>query len=59
MLTMAQIQYIKYLRDKKDKSIMEIAETVDLNWRTANQSLPSSLRKTPFPRSLTRIPSIL
>lgn len=29
MLTMAQIQYIKYLRDKKDKSIMEIAERVD------------------------------
>ncbi|MCL0080568.1 IS21 family transposase [Dehalococcoidia bacterium] len=37
MLTMVQIQYIKHLRDKKDKSIMEIAETVDLNWRTAKK----------------------
>ncbi|MBT9149561.1 MAG: hypothetical protein AAGB97_00740 [Dehalococcoidia bacterium] len=29
MLTMAQIQYIKHLRDKKDKGIAEIAEIVD------------------------------
>ncbi|MBT9143524.1 MAG: hypothetical protein DDT32_01716 [Syntrophomonadaceae bacterium] len=35
MLTMAQIQYIKYLRDKKDKSIAKISALVC-------QKLPSS-----------------
>ncbi|MEB8616314.1 IS21 family transposase [Bacillus cereus] len=37
MLAMAQQHYIKYLRDVKDQSISQIAEQLEVNWRTARK----------------------
>ena len=37
MLVMAEIQYIKHLREKESKSIQAIADTLDINWRTAKK----------------------
>jgi len=37
MLVMAEIQYIKHLREKESKSIQVIADTLDINWRTAKK----------------------
>ena len=37
MLKMSQINYIKRLREKEGCSISEIAERVDINWRTAKK----------------------
>ncbi len=37
MLAMAQVQYIKHLRDREDKSIAEISQTVGIDWRTAKK----------------------
>ncbi|HIE12988.1 MAG TPA: IS21 family transposase, partial [Desulfotomaculum sp.] len=37
MLAMAQIQYIKHMRDKEDRMISEIARTVNVDWRTAKK----------------------
>ena len=37
MLTMADINTIKNLRNNHDKSINEIATTLDINWRTADR----------------------
>lgn len=37
MLVMAEIEYIKHLREKEGKSIQTIAETVEINWRTAKK----------------------
>lgn len=37
MLDMAEIDYIRYLRDKKKLSITEIAEKLEINWRTAKR----------------------
>jgi len=37
MLVMAQIKYIKHLRDEEDKSIQAIADALDINWRTARK----------------------
>jgi len=37
MLVMAEIKYIKHLREKESKSIQAIADTLDINWRTAKK----------------------
>lgn len=37
MLAMAQIEYIKHLREKEDCSIKEIADKLEINWRTARK----------------------
>ena len=37
MLVMAQIKYIKHLREKESKSIQAIADILDINWRTAKK----------------------
>jgi len=37
MLAMAEIQYIKHLREKEGKNIREIADTLNINWRTAKK----------------------
>jgi len=37
MLEVAQINYIKHLREKEGCSISEIAEKVDIDWRTAKK----------------------
>lgn len=37
MLTMTDINTIKNLRNNHDKSINEIADTLDINWRTAKK----------------------
>jgi transposase len=37
MLVMAQIKYIKHLRDKEGKSIQAISDILDINWRTAKK----------------------
>ena len=37
MLAMAEIKYIKHLREMEDKSIQTIADTMDINWRTAKK----------------------
>ncbi|SDM51842.1 hypothetical protein SAMN04488692_1496, partial [Halarsenatibacter silvermanii] len=37
MLEMSQINYIRRLREKEGCSISEIAERVDINWRTAKK----------------------
>src|SRR5699024_5447166 len=37
MLTMADINTIKNLRNKHDKSINDIATTLNINWRTAKK----------------------
>lgn len=53
MLAMAQIQYIKHMRDMEDKKISEIARTVNVNWRTAKKyadredwNIPGEKRRT-------------
>ncbi len=37
MLEMTQINYIKFLREKEDLSITEIASKLEINWRTAKK----------------------
>lgn len=37
MLVMAEIKYIKHLRDKEGKSIQTIADALNINWRTAKK----------------------
>jgi len=37
MLEMAEIQYIKHLREQEGKSIQAIADTLNINWRTARK----------------------
>ena len=37
MLVMDQIRYIKHLRDREGKSIQAIADTLDIDWRTAKK----------------------
>jgi hypothetical protein len=37
MLAMAQIDYIKHLREKEDCSFQEISEKLGINWRTAKK----------------------
>ena len=37
MLAMAEIHYIKHLREKEGKSIQSIAENLSINWRTAKK----------------------
>jgi transposase len=37
MLVMAQIEYIKHLREQEGKTIQAIADTLDINWRTAKK----------------------
>ena len=37
MLVMAEIKYIKHLREEEGKSIQAIADTLDINWRTARK----------------------
>jgi transposase len=37
MLVMAEIKYIKHLRDREGKSIQAIADTLDIDWRTAKK----------------------
>ncbi len=37
MLAMAEIKYIKHLREKKGESIQAISDTLDIDWRTAKK----------------------
>jgi hypothetical protein len=37
MLVMTQIKYIKHLRDQEGKTIQAIADSLDINWRTAKK----------------------
>jgi transposase len=37
MLVMAEIKYIKHLRDREGKSIQAIADTLNIDWRTARK----------------------
>jgi len=37
MLVMAEIRYIKHLREREDKSIQAIADTLGISWRTAKK----------------------
>ena len=37
MLTMAEVKYIKHLREREDKSIQAIADTLGISWRTAKK----------------------
>jgi transposase len=37
MLAMAQVQFIKHLRDREDCSVKEIADTLHIHWRTAKK----------------------
>ena len=37
MLDMSQINYIKRLRDKEGKTITDIAEKLEISWRTAKK----------------------
>ncbi len=51
MLAMAQVQYIKHLRDREDKSIAEVSQTAGIDWRTAKKYADRKY-------SLTNAPSI-
>ena len=37
MLVMAEIKYIKHLREREDRSIQAIADTLGISWRTAKK----------------------
>ena len=37
MLAMAQIKYIKHLREKEGKSIQAISNILDIDWRTSKK----------------------
>ena len=37
MLAMAEIKYIKHLREKKGQSIQAISDTLGIDWRTAKK----------------------
>jgi len=43
MLKMAQIDYIKHLRDEEGKSITDIADTLGISWRTAKKYADGSI----------------
>lgn len=53
---MAQIQFIKYLRDREDHSIREIAKKLNVDWRTAKKYADREDWNHPFPRSKRRHP---
>ena len=37
MLTLTQINYIKHLRDEEGKTITDIADKLEISWRTAKK----------------------
>ena len=50
MLTMAQINYIKQLREDDEKSITDIADTLGISWRTAKKYADGDLKVEDLPK---------
>ena len=56
MLTMAQINYIKQLREDDEKSITDIADTLGISWRTAKKYADGDLKVEDRPKQKRKRP---
>jgi len=59
MLVMTQIKYIKHLREQEGKTIQAIADTLDINWRTAKKYADCEDFNIPQPRKRKRQRTIM